>query len=802
MLKLYILLAIRNLRKHRSTTLINVLGLAIGLVTMGLIALYVNEEARYDRFHSKAERIYRLTEYFSSNSRKSAILPYVWRPHLIDELSEVQNATSFQLTSLVVKKEDDVFMQDNVLVTDTSFLQIFDFPAVAGASSNLLFGPTDLLLTEELAVRYFGSVEAALGQELDLALFGNFERFQVQGIVVCPRNSHVQFEMIIPDQLYQKHSFNPPGYENWSLHFVFSYLLMNRQVDTKSFGRKLSDFLKRHDERLAERYYPTIQALEDIYLRSDLAYDFSPRGSQMNNNILLLVGWMIFIISLINYVNLSTARSAKRLREVGIRKVFGSNRQKLVVQFLVESYILSHVAFLIALLTLMILLPQFNEYSEKAFSITDLVAFDNLSILLLATSLAGIAGGAYPAWRLSSIRPITALQQTLRSKAPRHGISLRGALVIVQFVIAVLLIAGTGVMVLQIRYMLNKDLGFDMEQTIVVNDLGTISANKVRRERLKGVLSNHPEVVSVSGSSTYPGIPPWTLRFAAEGADDATEESLACIFTDDDFVPTYAIKIIDGRNLDDERITDSDAFLINEAAVRQFAADDSTWLTDPIGKRLKSSFLGVDGHVVGVFQDIHYEALHLDVKPLVLLPYETNYFNINIRLETDDLPATLEAVGESWKELFPEVPFNYSFTDDQFGSNYANDRKLQKLVGIFSVVAVAIAAIGLFGLAVFTANQRRREIAIRKVMGASESRLIADQTKSFVQLAIFSNLLACPLVILFTNMWLSSFAYRIKVPLEAFGWTFLITLLVTVTTTGFEAIKTARSNPAKVLNTE
>ncbi len=802
MLKMYFLIALRNFYKDRSTTMINVLGLSIAFISLAAIYLFVNDERSFDTFHSKGDRIYRLWETFSATARKSAIMPYAWRPYLIEELGEVENATSFQLTNLVIRKGEDVYLEDESLVTDTSFFQIFDFPITHGSSDRLLFAPNEVLLSEDLAVRYFGNVQAALGQELEIAIAGNFESFQVKAIVDCPSNSHVQFSVVIPEELFKRYSHNPPAYDNWSLHFVYAYLLLKEPVNERAFAVKLSEFLKSHDERLVQRYAPGIQPLQEVYDRSDMVYDFAPRGSDLSNNILLTIGWMILVIALINYVNLSTARSMKRIKEVGIRKVFGSTRRKLVLQFLIESWILSHMALLVAIVSTTILLPYITDLTGKTLFMTDLFSGDTIWVLIFASNIAGIAGGAYPAWYFSNTRPLTALQKSSNGASPGRGYSLRAFLVTFQFVVAIILIAGTAVMVRQIDFLTSKDLGFDMEQTIVVNDMGSISADKVKRERLKNVLLSNPNVSGVSASSSYPGIAPWVLRFSPEGNYDATGDPIACIFTDDDFLSTYQIEIIEGRNINEDMASDTSAFLISEAALHEFALHDSTWLTNPIGKRLRSGYLGIDGKVVGVFRDIHFESLHTEVKPLILLTYFRNYFNFNIRLTTADLPQTLQEVEAAWKSLFPEAPFQYSFTNEEFARNYSQDHQLQRLVSVLSFIAILIATIGLFGLSAFSARQRRKEISIRKVMGATETSLILDQTFAFIKLVILSNLIAFPLVLIFTNAWLGSFAYRIKVPLETFLWTFLITVMVTVLTTGYEALRTARSNPARVLATE
>ena len=611
----------RSLIRQKLFTLINIAGLTIGIFSFAMIMLYLSHENSFDNFHQKGDRIYRLIS--STKERKGAVTPYPWGVNLVHDLPEVENYSTFQILSMTTKLGDEVFAEDKIMAADSTFLQLFDFPTIVGNTNEFLNSPNKLIVTPQTALRYFKK-ENPIGEKMELNLYGTFVTYEVEGVVACPQNSHIQFDFLIPIHLVKKYSNNAWGYEHWRLHFVYTYLLLAENVSPEAVNPKFKNFLLTHaGEEVSETYFPALQALSDIYQKSNLTFDFQPRGNEENANILKLVALGILLIAMINFINISTAQSLRRAREVGLKKILGARRKELIVQFVCESTLLALVALSITMILVILILPYFNDFTGKDLMLQEVFRLRNVSFMTGMTLLAGIISGFYPALLLSSYKPIRVLGS--RSAGKLKGIFARKVLVVLQFGLAVILLVATGVIYKQVRYMQGKDLGFEKEQVLVINDGGEISAKAQKTQLLRDQLTSQSTIHTVSSSSTYPGKQTWAMRYQPEGQNSEENYSFSTFFADHDFLKTYGVELVQGRDFNRDIHTDSTAFLINEAAVNFLAGFDPSWADHPLDKKLTLLGFNVEGNVIGVFRDFHYESLKSAINPLVVHIFPNNF---------------------------------------------------------------------------------------------------------------------------------------------------------------------------------
>lgn len=797
MIRLNIILAFRNLFNRKWHSLGNIIGLSVGIFSFLSIQLYVRHELSFDQFHEKSEQTYRLWDTFNSNSRQSAMMPYNWTSYLADEFAEIDYATSIQQMFFTVKDGEDVVNEKNVIAADSSFFKVFDFPVLAGNKNKLLTNPAGLILEQATAERYFDDVQNALGKQLLIGIQGRFELFVVDGVVRCPANSHLQFNFIVPFEPVVRDNINAASYESFSTHFIYTYVVMKKPPVGDVLQNKFKDFLFKHGgDELKKRYTTSFQPLHDVYLKSHQEFDFDPRGSYSNVQILSLVGWLVLLISAVNFINISTVQSIKRAKEVGMRKIFGSGKRMLILQFLSESVLISVLSSVLALFMIVVLLPAFNNLSGVPFTIVDVINPINGLIILFIGLSVGILAGLYPAIVISSM----GVMQIFKSDNTPEGASTiaRKALIVFQFCIATLLLIGTGVIGKQLNYMINKDLGMSSEQVMIINDGGPVANDQNKMIVLKNELSRIEEVKHVTSVSTYPGVPSWSVGFVPEGFDDKGS-SMSCIFTDHDFAKSLDIKIVEGRDFDRSIQSDSAGFLINETAQKFFTNYDKAWRTNPIGKHIKSSFLEMDGPVLGIIRDFHFESIHHEIKPLIVMVYPKFKFSTQIRISTQDLPAAISAIEETWSNVNPDIPFNYEFVDDVFAATYISDKRLRNLFSVFSTIAMVLAIIGLLGLSSYMAKDKLREISIRKVLGASSLQLTIKLGGALIILVLIGAFLAMPMAYSFIKIWLAEFPYQIDIPPGLFFGSLGVIVLVCLVTTSYHAIKATGTNPAKIL---
>lgn len=802
MLNNYLKIARRNLIKHKGYTAINIAGLAVGMACCYLILLYVRNELSYDRFHEKAERIYRVLATFEQNGQKSAPLTVTSAPiapALQQEYPEVITAVRLRETArrVLVAQHEKKFYEEKFYFADAQLFELFDFPLQQGDPRTALQDPHAIIISPEAAEKYFGN-ENPMGKTLTAEL-GNRE-FKVTGVLAkIPSNSHLQPNFIVPFENGAGTNLN-----NWWGFSYYAYLLLPENVPAAELEKKFPDFIHKHYANTPAGYPKLalqLQPLTDIHLHSNFDDRAGELGSMTYLYLFSALAFFVLIIACINFMNLATARSQQRAKEVGVRKLVGVQRSMLIMQFLSESLLLAFLALIVAAGLVEFFLPFFNQLSGKALEVNyfqeGFVAAGFIAIALLV----GILAGSYPAFFLSRFQPV----EVLKGKFSRHlgGARLRQALVVAQFAISIVLIAGTLIIHNQLEFMRNKKLGFDKEQVVVVPLTGREAGRKW--PALKTELLRHPEISSVTASSSMPADEGWWQTGARVESANAEEEQVVYTFQIDyDFVKTLGIDVAAGRDFSPAFASDSSAaFIVNEAAVKKFG-----WGTAEAALGKKFSWLGEGpdiaktGTVIGVTKDFHFRGLHEQIAPAVfhLMPYRMDF--LALRILPQQAPRALEILKQAWLEFDPAHPLEYSFLDDKVDSIYQSEETLRRIMGLFSSLAIFVAGLGLLGLASFTTEQRTKEIGVRKVLGASVPGVVLLLSKDFAKLVLIAFLIATPIAYLAMRKWLEDFAYRTDIGLQVFLLSGVLAVIIAFLTVSYQAIKAALANPVEALRYE
>jgi putative ABC transport system permease protein len=801
----YFKIAIRNLIKHKSFTFINVTGLAIGIAACVIILLFVADELSYDKHHEKSDRIYRTyTEgRLANNEFRMAVSCSPMAGTLKREFPEVEAVTRIRNYGFpVFRYGDKAFSEERVYWVDSTFFDVFSAAFLEGTPETAIKQPDAIVLTESMRKKYFGD-ESALGKIInsdrrnDLIVTAVIEDF--------PRNSHFR-----PDFLENLSRYGDSRSNQWVSNNFYTYVALKEGADVLEFERKLGDLVYKYAAPQIEQFTGTsfkkleeqgaayafkLQKMTDIHLYSNLEYEIGPNSNASYVYIFSIVAIAILLIACINFMNLSTARSTTRAREVGVRKTLGSNKSKLIQQFLTESVILTTISVIISLIIIKLILPVFNNIAGKQL---DLALFDNLTnlpLIILFSVLVGIIAGIYPAFVLTSFQPVNVLSGS--GKKWGKGSWLRSGLVVFQFGISVVLFVGTFVVYYQMDYMQNKDLGYNKEQLILVektDDLGD------RIPAFKNRLLDNPSVISVTNHNTAPGKGFGNTVYQVEGEGSNENHLFWLWFADYDLVDAYGIEMLEGRFFSEEFPSDSQGVVLNEKAVKAIG------LQDPIGKRLIDRGRNPEDTrfmpIIGVMKDFHFESLHAEVRPMAIFPMRGNGRVTAVRIAPTELKATMNFMENTWKDFAFDQAFEYNFMDDEFARLYAAEQRTSDLFTAFSVLAVLIACLGLLGLAAFVTEQRTKEIGIRKVMGASVPTILFLLIKEFTKWVIIANLIAWPIAYFAMNSWLESFAYRIDVGISVFFIAGFLSLLVSVFTVMSQVIKASLSNPVDSLRYE
>ncbi|MGV3588997.1 MAG: ABC transporter permease [Adhaeribacter sp.] len=801
MLKNYFKIAWRNLRRNKIYSAINILGLATGISACILIFLYVQHELTYERYFTNADRIVRVVSSIRMQGQhdKFAYTPFKLAQTIGDNYPEAEVVTKI----LPVSKQtlwinEKAFNQENLAFADSNFFKVFDYTFLHGNPETALKAPKTIVLTEALAIKFFGSAEAAMGQILQFSKNAH----QVTGVVANPQHSHLQAEGFLSAITLGKGSSEINGVtsiSNWLALNWYTYVLLQDKNQINVLQQQLfrlskniiNPWIKENELTASETFY--LQPIRDIHLNPEWKDQVAAYGQKAYVYIFSFVAVFLLLIACINYMNLATARSAKRAREVGLRKVVGAYRSQIIRQFIGESILITLFAVLLALALVEILLPHFNALTNKNFSYTYFTEGSFGLVLLAIVLFVGLVAGSYPAFFLSSFKPVEVLKS---DKSPQGSNALfRKFLVVTQFTISLILIIGTLVVYSQMQYIKNSNLGFRKEQVLVI-DIPVGDTTLIRQlPQVKQEMLSNPAVQKVAVISTIPGGPISDLITLIE-KDGKQEERTSFVLPGDyDFLDLLNIKILEGRNFSREMATDlKGGVLVNQAMVRKMG-----W-TDPIGKKIL--FADWDAKVIGVVNDFHFTSLHTTIEPLIIALAPTSPGYLLVQVNTTNLPATLNFVQEKWKYFDPKHPMEYFFLDEYFNQQYHTEEKMLLIFGYFAALTIIIACLGLFGLTSFTAEQRTREIGIRKVLGSSVTDIIMLLSKDFAWLVIIAIGLATPIAWYGMHRWLQDFAYR--TPLSF--WTFLLAgffaMLVAMLTVSIQAAKAATANPIKALRSE
>ncbi|MBS1596931.1 MAG: ABC transporter permease [Bacteroidetes bacterium] len=793
MFKNYLKSTFRNLWKHRVFSFINLTGLAVGMSACFLIYLYVTFELSYDAFNTKADRIYRVVCDIKTPTEvlKFSVPSFAMPKNIASDFPEIQSFARATGDNFLVRRGNIKFQEDNAFWGDSTLFDVFDFKMIKGNPKTALKEPFSVVFSETAAKKYFGS-ENPIGQTLQI--FGDGQAATVTGIIKdIPENSTIKGDVIVSMSTLTR-KLAPNIEEQWGNFGAATYLLLKPGTDPKKLEAKFPAFLEKRDGtgmKQSKMFYSLfLEPLRSVYLYS--TRDGSKTGNIGNVYIFSIIAVFILLIACINFINLTTARSAERAKEVGIRKVVGAEKSNLALQFIGESVMLCLIAFLLSTGICALLLPSFNMLAGKTISHG---IFQNISYILILFFGAigiGLLAGIYPALVLSSFKPVVVLKG--RFVTGTRGIILRKGLVVAQFTISIALIIGTIIVYTQMKYMRSQDLGFTKDQIMVIDSQGDQQKNALRQE-----IASIPTVKSTAMSSSVPGGGRPTAYSEIENTKGELQiANLELYFVDFDYINQFKIKMAAGRSFSRDFMTDTtQSMILNEAAVKMFGYASPE---QAVGKRFKQ--WGREGKIIGVMKDFHFEALQETIKPLSMR-IEPNGCNlISINVSAANLPSTIAAVESKWKTLIPNRPFSYFFMDEFFDKQYRGEERFGKLFLNFAVLAIFISCLGLLGLASYSTMQRTKEIGIRKVIGSSTSGIVNLLSKDFLKLVLISFFIAAPVSWYFMHRWLQDFAYRTNIS----WWVFIIAgvsaLLIALLTISVQAIRAAVANPVKSLRTE
>ncbi len=798
MLKNYLIIALRNLAKHKVYALINILGLAIGMAACLIIFLFITDELSFDNLHQKKEQIYRLDEVqsFEGMSPQNVALSMPGMgPNLLNEMPEIQSFTRYwNWGSILYKHGEQQLMIETTVVVDSTFLEIFDFRLVQGDPLSALDEPYSLLVTEETARKVFDKTDV-LGAQLVL----NEDNYKITGVLAdVPENSHLQFDALVSINTVTRS--NPQFNDRWGSNFLVTYLLLEPNVNIANLESKFPKFLQSHMNEEVTNYYTLyLQPLSEVHLGSvNIEHDYQNyrKFDGTYIKVFSILAFFVLVIASINFMNLSVARSSTRSKEVGIRKSIGALRRQLINQFLGESVLLTLMALVLAVMIAAVAIPSLNMITSRTLSLITLT--DNMGMILIilwVACLVGIIAGSYPAFFLSSFQPAKVLKGRMDRLSKKSY--LRSGLVVVQFAIAIALIVGTVLAIQQLQFMKNKDIGFNKDQMMLIPMSQT--ANE-KYETLKNELSQQPHIKGVTASGQRMGNNLHQTGAKVKTDTAMRELTVSQINVDYDFLKVYDIQLKEGRSFSKEFTTDQGyGFIINESLAKELG------LTSPLGAQFGFGWYHNDtlGTIIGVTEDFNFNSLHHQINTLCMhLHPEWGFSELSVKVDAQHINESIEEVRSVWNALVTDRPFEYSFLDEQFEDLYRADEQMSSIVSIIAGLAVIIACLGLFGLASITTEQRTKEIGIRKVLGASMLQLLLVLSKHFAWLVILAFLVAVPVTYYLMQEWLAGFAYRISMGVGVFIFAGGISLLVALITISFQTTKTALANPVDSLRNE
>ena len=779
----YLKVALRNLRKNKGYAVINIAGLAAGMAVCILIMLWVQDEISYDRFNTHADEVYRVcfSDLWSGNRIKFSSTPTGIGPALEQDFPEViDSARLYRMRNILVGYKGKKIVEEYVFLADPSLFAIFSFPFAQGDPQSALNDPQSAVISERAAVKYFGSSDP-VGKTLTV---GSSTDFIVTGVFRdIPKNSHLRFEIVLPFTYLKELGVDLHQWTNWAYN---TYVLLHPESPVIP-DRRLTEYYQSHVSSF-ENVQMHLLPLKEIHLRSQAIGGIGADGDIKYVYVFSLIALFVLLIACINFMNLSTAKSGIRAKEVGMRKVVGARRRDIVRQFFGESIFQAFVSLFFALAMVVILLPLFNRITAKELSLDFMGNLSLYAGLIGIAAFTGIVSGSYPALFLSSFHPVSVLKGSGGTRAKARAL-FRKALVITQFSLTVVMIIGTITIYSQIQFMRDKKLGFDQEHLVVLSLTGTLMNNS---DAFKQEILRNPGVLeaSLALSRQFHSTPSDLWR--GESADKNVR--VFYNYVDEDYLETFGMEIAEGRFFSREFSGDIDNFVLNETAVKAMA------LEDPIGKPLTLSRR--KGTVVGVVKDFHFETLGRKIGPLCLFNPGEGFRYLFARVRPQNLDATIGLMKEAWQKFDSHYPFDYQFFDDDFDSLYRSERRIGTIVKYFAVLAVFISCLGLFGLAAFMAERRTKEIGIRRVLGASSMEIVALLSREFTRCVLVSNAIAWPVAYFVMNKWLANFAYRTGIGIGVFLGAAALALGIALLTVSFQSAKAAAANPADSLRYE
>lgn len=798
MIKNYLLIAIRNLTKNFGYTAINIFGLAIGLACCLLVTLYIRFELSYENFHDKKASVYRYIPRGERDGKVSmqTMLPAGFGPLIKDSFREVEKFTRFSdVDERALLRKGDLFLDAKTLsVADKDFFEIFSFQLLQGDAANVFARPNTIAIAQSVADKYFPNHDA-LGQVIR---YNNAYDYEITGVFKdVPANSHLQFTYLTTFETIAKmiqDQYNYPAdlflnsLDAWNYS---TYFYIPNEPDIEGLAKRIDQKFTeaRKEEFNNQGLGDWLQPLEEIHFTKGIKAD-SANGDISYVYIFSAVALLILTIACFNFMNLSTARAMKRAKEVGLRKVMGAFRHQLIYQFLGETVVLVSISLVIGIILLEALVPMFNSLVNQQLEINYIGENSVLLYIIVAGLLTGILAGSYPAFYLSSFMPAQVLKgQT----GPTGNAGLRKTLTVLQFGVAAFLMIGTLVVYQQMSFIQNKNLGFDKESIVYMNPPAELWT---KREVMKENLMSNTQIKSVAFSNGTPGMESSTWQYDFPGLE-IPKRSINTMIIDYDYLKTFGLEIVEGRDLSKDFGTDStEAYLINEAAVQELMLDK------PVGTPIRA----LDGHpvgkIVGVVKDFHYRSLHRKIEPLVLRYDPRNMWCMSVKMSGGNLKDNLTALEKEWKKLAPDYPFSYQFVDETIERQYRAEQNTGVLIGAFAVLAIIIACLGLLGLTAFMTEQRKKEIGVRKVLGASVSGIILLLSKDFSRLVLIAFVIVIPLAWYAMNQWLADFAYQVKVSPLVYLAAGIIIIGIAFGSVFYQALKAAIINPSETLRNE
>jgi putative ABC transport system permease protein len=797
MFRNFITIALRNLKRQITYSFINIVGLAVGLACSLVIFLYVYGEWSYDRHYHRAENIYRIGVGFF-NMGEFAVAPELLRDYLPKQFDGIEHYTRFVRGRQEDLRISEKKFKDIVYYVDSAFFKVFSYEFVAGDRASVMNSPSSIVMTESMALKFFGSTDA-MGRTVEVGK----ERLQfvVAGIVKDPRhNSHLKSSIWL--------SLNPKELqrEHWSSASVYTYVLLNeqfQQTDLKNAldqiiakevyptspianGRSLEEYLK--DENAVKFY---IHPLRDIYLKSKASFDLAPEGNETNLYIFAVIATFILILAAVNFVNLSTARATRRAKEVGVRKTLGTSKARLVLQFLTESVLTSVIALIVAFGLAEIFTLMFYWITGEPLVISLWTDAVGLLFVFGFTIVVGLIAGIYPAFYLTSFQPVKVLKGNTQLTGSQ---GFRNVLVTFQFSISITLIICSAVVVRQLNFMSTKDLGFNQEDVVTIDNIHKLKTSAVT---LRDMLLEKPGVVNASLHSGEPASKAIISYYTYETTDGKEPLTISTYLGDPNYVDALGMQIIEGRNFSKDLASDTAAIILNESAVRALDLE-----SNPVG-----AIVNKTQKVIGVVRDFHWESLRSEISPLAIIltkekGVDVPFSQLAIKVQRGKMQEVLNSVERQWKQLVPEEDFQYHFLDENFGALLKKELVLGKAITFFTILAILISCLGLFGLAAYTTEQRTKEISIRKVLGASVSNIVLLLNRQFTVLVIISMMVATPIAYYACTNWLSTFAFRSELSLWLFPVGGMVGLFLSYLTVSYHTLRASRTNPAETLKGE